>query len=271
MHGAAATDVRPLRWLAGLSGSLASGVGASLADETQPLPVSLLGDKLLGFWRADRVSSGVDVLRDQTPGGRRPALQGAAARRPTLSSTSGPNSTPGLTFDGTDDAMDTDGSAGNLFALAGTYPGFWAVGRFLQTVVGSNHTLISLRTDAGTLGMRLELVQSDDDWAFQYHDGTTWQSTTGIANDTANHVFYFALDASAPVGEIDGVATSPAVSSTMALGENCKFVLGAADDSGSAAGNVVIAEAGVVSSKLTSAEYESLKAYWRARYGLTIA
>lgn len=84
-----------------------------------PNPATILGDKLLAWWTADRLDlltlSGSAVASWRDVKNRYDMVQAVSASRPVYSPTSF-NGAPGLTFDGTDDEM-TCTAAGFLAAM----------------------------------------------------------------------------------------------------------------------------------------------------------
>lgn len=106
------------------------GLGIGLASSgSQDTPATVLGATCLQWCRADRgvsIATGVSQVDDLSPNANH-YVQATAAAQPAWSATAGPNSTPAITHDGTNDILNC---AGLSLASPGTGPSWiWIVMR----------------------------------------------------------------------------------------------------------------------------------------------
>lgn len=92
--------------LAGETGTIDSTASVDIDLEDAATPATIMGANCTAWWRADlgvTVSTGVSAWADQV--GSADFAQGTGANQPTFNATGGPNSTPSMTFDGSNDSL----------------------------------------------------------------------------------------------------------------------------------------------------------------------
>lgn len=209
---------------------------------------------LAAWYRADQgitIATGVSQWNDISGNGRH-LTQATGANQPTFGATSGPNSTPALTFDGSNDS------------LAVT---FSSISQPIHCFLICRTTTLSVPNggfvSGGAVGERVLVVGTANTNVFQFFGST---GPTLAHSNTTNHFLWESLVNNASSSIIRG-NTSPATgtSGTTGLSGIC---LGLLVGNASYAGSI-ISEVVVYSSQISGTNLTNLRAYFASRYGVT--
>lgn len=240
----------------------AVGVPVSPQYDTFPsgtvvTPLTILGSALLQWHRADQgvtIATGVSQWNDLTANGRN-STQGTGAAQPAFDASGGPNGTPFLNFDGTDDFLQSTG-----FAL----PDPTTTPSLCFLVFRQDGWTAGDRIFGDSGGFRLVLYQNPGAAPFLRITATV----DGVANNGAaigTWVFglaYFS-DTTADYLQLKGGAKATGTSVASLGGINRQIGC-----SGSASFcDFSLAEYGWVNRDLTAPELAQMVAYIDARYG----
>jgi hypothetical protein len=144
---------------------------AAVSDAT---PLSILGTDLLQWVRADlgiTIGTGVSAWADQSGNGLHYA-QASSTLQPTFGATDGPNGTPALTFDGSNDFLD---AAGFSLPAPGTQPYFVAM--IVQMLAwGSNRRFV-----ADGVSASCSIIMAPSTPSVGQRCGTTINGNTNLA------------------------------------------------------------------------------------------
>lgn len=225
----------------------ASGGGAAPVVTT---PVTIMGANAVEWWRSDlgiTLATGVSQWQGQVLGIN--FSQGTAASQPAYNATGGPNSTPSILFDGTDDAL-----VGG--ALARALPQtIWLIGRHITWTAGdswindSGITLIVLQRTASPLIAMSCGTPGNNNGAAALNQYRRIQAE--FTNSAADRLL---VGASA----VTGAGTGATSGTAPLLGRN---------SAGTVFGNVEICEVGLFDAIPSAGQTAELDAYVTGRYG----
>lgn len=209
---------------------------------------------LAAWYRADQgvtISTGVSQWNDLSGNGRH-LTQATGANQPTFGATAGPNSTPALTFDGSNDSL------GVTFTAISQPVHVFGILRTVSLGT-SNGGLIS----GGAVGERPLVVGTPNTNTFTYFGGT------GISyahTDTTNHFLWEVVCNGASSSVIRGntAAGTGSIGTTTLSGVSLGLLVG-----NGSYGAMVLSEVAVYSAQISGANLTNLRAYFASRYGVT--
>ncbi len=221
-------------------------------------PLTIMGASTHAWWRSDIVvlnGATVSQWTDQSGNGRH-LTQGTAANQPTYNATGGPNSTPSILFDATNDVLVNAAIDRNVPSTAITF--VWMV--FRQVTWTSTRRLFGF----GTANNTICAIQNSATPQIAQADTTIVNSNTALAVNTYGRgEFYF----SGSVNDyIKLIATTVSGASAGVTNPAAGFKLGASGAT-TLFGNLEIAEAAIFDTLPNAAQITALNAYVTSRYG----
>ena len=207
---------------------------------------------LAAWYRADQgitIATGVSQWNDISGNGRH-LTQATGANQPTFGATSGPNSTPALTFDGSNDVLSATFSAINqplhCFAIMRT----------------NNIPAASGFISGGASGERFIAGNTASTNVLNYWGGT------GIVyshSDTTNHFLWEVLVNGASSSVIRGNTAA----GTGSVGSNTMSGVTLGQMPGNGYTNCILSEVAIYSAQISGTNLTNLRAYYASRYGVT--
>lgn len=225
-------------------------------------PLTILGAKLLQWCRADlgvTIGTGVSAWADQS-GNPNHYLQGTGAAQPSWGATAGPNGTPGITFDGSNDILQCGGF--NLPA-PGTTPTYMSFILQQATWNGASGVGIATGIDATVGFQKLGFFQVGSTPSVRMNNPTNGNLTFALTVATWKRCALTFLNTTA-----DSLKIGSSVTTGINSGNNVSAgrTLGGGTVFGATFSNIIVAD--LIYSQLPSAqELIDLDAYFTARYG----
>lgn len=221
-------------------------------------PLTIMGAATHAWWRSDVVTlsgSAVTAWPDQSGNGR-DLTQGTAANQPTYNATAGPNSTPSITFDGTNDVLASTTIDRNIPSTEITF--VWIV--FRQKTWTSTDRIFGF----GTANNTICAIQNVATPQIAQADTTIVNGNTALAVNTYGRgEFYFSGSTN---DYIKLIATTVTGASAGVTNPAAGFKLGASGAT-TLFGNIEVVEAAIFDTLPTPAQITALNAYVTSRYG----
>jgi hypothetical protein len=223
-----------------------------------PSPLSILGSALAAWWRSDVVvlnGATVSQWTDQSGNGRH-LTQGTTANQPLYNVVGGPNATPSLLFDGTDDVLINATIDRAIPSTEITY--VWLV--FRQVTWVSTRRIFGFGTASNTVCA----IQNSATPQIAQADSTIVNGNTALAINTYGRgIFYFSGSTS---DFIKLIATTVTGASAGVLNPAVGFKLGASGAT-TLFGRIEVVEGFISNALPTGAQETALDAYVTSRYG----
>lgn len=236
-----------------LSGGRLIGFGGTTDVSFLPSDIA----NLKAWYRADQgitISTGVSQWNDLS-GNAHHLTQGTGTNQPTYSATSGPNSGPGVTFDGSNDVLSVSFSAVNQ-----PFHSFL----IMKTLSTTNVSAAFLA--GGAIGERLVTLGNGSNNNVSTYMGSAFDPVL-THSDTSN----FYLWESLVNGASSSLKRDSSLSDTGNPGSNTLSGVTLGQLPGASYTNVVFSEVVIYSATISGTNLTNLRAYFAARYGVTTA